>query len=197
MGRGALGLPLLTVQGIVSRHTRTTLSCVPANNAFFVSNAPRSRGKREEGGYEILSGHRRTYACEMAGIKEVPAIIREMNKDMAIITLVDSNLQRQNVLPSEKATKVGIIVIEPIISASMIPQKPELLPNILEIVSVLKNESNIPTVIIMQRNWGSIFSNDFNPNIIAFFVLPLSFINETISKIIARLYKIIEVIKYS
>lgn len=59
--------------------------------------------KREEGGYEILSGHRRTYACEMAGIKEVPAIIREMNKDMAIITLVDSNLQRQNVLPSEKA----------------------------------------------------------------------------------------------
>ena len=65
----------------------------------------------------------------------------------------------------------------------MIPQKPELLPNILEIVSVLKNESNIPTVIIMQRNWGSIFSNDFNPNIIAFFVLPLSFINETISKI--------------
>lgn len=59
--------------------------------------------KRNEGGYEILSGHRRTYACEMAGIKEVPAIIREMNKDMAIITLVDSNLQRQNVLPSEKA----------------------------------------------------------------------------------------------
>lgn len=59
--------------------------------------------KREKGGYEILSGHRRTYACEMAGIKEVPAIIREMNKDMAIITLVDSNLQRQNVLPSEKA----------------------------------------------------------------------------------------------
>ena len=59
--------------------------------------------KREEGGYEILSGHRRTYACEMAGIKEVPAIIREMNKDMAIITLVDSNLQRQNVLLSEKA----------------------------------------------------------------------------------------------
>lgn len=59
--------------------------------------------KRNEGGYEILSGHRRTYACAMAGIKEVPAIIREMNKDMAIITLVDSNLQRQNVLPSEKA----------------------------------------------------------------------------------------------
>ena len=57
----------------------------------------------------------------------------------------------------------------------MIPQKPELLPNILEIVSVVKNESNIPTLIIMQRNWGNIFSKDFKPNIIASFVLLLSF----------------------
>lgn len=59
--------------------------------------------KREEGGYEILSGHRRKYACEMAGIKQIPVFIRDMDRNMAIITLVDSNLQRQNVLPSEKA----------------------------------------------------------------------------------------------
>ena len=58
---------------------------------------------REQGGYEILSGHRRKYACEKAGIKQVPVFIREMDRNMAIITLVDSNLQRQNVLPSEKA----------------------------------------------------------------------------------------------
>ena len=59
--------------------------------------------KREEGGYEILSGHRRKYACEKAGIKQVPVIVRDMDRNMAIITLVDSNLQRQNILPSEKA----------------------------------------------------------------------------------------------
>ena len=58
---------------------------------------------REQGGYEILSGHRRKYACEKAGIKQVPVFIREMDRNMAIITLVDSNLQRKNVLPSEKA----------------------------------------------------------------------------------------------
>ena len=59
--------------------------------------------KREEGGYEILSGHRRKYACEKAGLKQVPVIVRDMDRNMAIITLVDSNLQRQNILPSEKA----------------------------------------------------------------------------------------------
>ena len=59
--------------------------------------------KRDEGGYEILSGHRRKYACEKAGISNVPVIIRDMDRNMAIITLVDSNLQRENILPSEKA----------------------------------------------------------------------------------------------
>lgn len=59
--------------------------------------------KRDEGGYEILSGHRRKYACEKAGIKQVPVSVREMDRNMAIITLVDSNLQRENILPSEKA----------------------------------------------------------------------------------------------
>lgn len=59
--------------------------------------------KRDEGGYEIISGHRRKYACEKAGIKQIPVLIRDMNKDLATITVVDSNLQRQDILPSEKA----------------------------------------------------------------------------------------------
>ena len=58
---------------------------------------------REKGGYEIISGHRRKYACEKAGIKKIPVFIRDMDKNMAIITLVDSNLQRTDILPSEKA----------------------------------------------------------------------------------------------
>lgn len=59
--------------------------------------------KREKGGYEIVSGHRRKYACEKAGIEQVPVLVRDMDKNMAIITLVDSNLQRSDILPSEKA----------------------------------------------------------------------------------------------
>ena len=59
--------------------------------------------ERKEGGYEIISGHRRKYACEKAGIEQVPVFIREMDRNMAIITLVDSNLQRKNILPSERA----------------------------------------------------------------------------------------------
>ena len=58
---------------------------------------------REKGGYEIVSGHRRKYACEKAGKTEIPVLVRDMDKDMAIITLVDSNLQRSDILPSEKA----------------------------------------------------------------------------------------------
>ena len=58
---------------------------------------------REKGGYEIVSGHRRKYACEKAGKTELPVLVRDMDKNMAIITLVDSNLQRSDILPSEKA----------------------------------------------------------------------------------------------
>ncbi|MBQ6207524.1 MAG: ParB/RepB/Spo0J family partition protein [Oscillospiraceae bacterium] len=58
---------------------------------------------RKEGGYEIISGHRRKRACELAGIETMPAIVRDMDDDMAIITMVDSNLQRENILPSERA----------------------------------------------------------------------------------------------
>lgn len=55
------------------------------------------------GTYEIISGHRRVSACIKLGIKTVPAIVREMTKDDAVIAMVDSNLQRENLLPSEKA----------------------------------------------------------------------------------------------
>ena len=58
---------------------------------------------REEGGYEIISGHRRRRACELAGVKTIPAVIREMTRDEAIIMMVDSNLQREEILPSERA----------------------------------------------------------------------------------------------
>ena len=56
-----------------------------------------------EGGYEILSGHRRVRACEIAGITEVPVVIKDLDDDTAVILLVDSNLQREHILPSEKA----------------------------------------------------------------------------------------------
>lgn len=58
---------------------------------------------REQGGYEIIAGHRRKKACEKAGIDTVPAFVRDMDKDTAVIALVDSNLHREHILPSEKA----------------------------------------------------------------------------------------------
>lgn len=58
---------------------------------------------RPEGGYEIISGHRRHFAAVQAGIDVVPAIIREMDDDTAVLRMVDSNLYRPNILPSEKA----------------------------------------------------------------------------------------------
>jgi ParB family chromosome partitioning protein len=58
---------------------------------------------REAGGYEIISGHRRKHACEIAGLNTMPVIIRNLDDDEAVIVLVDSNLQREEILPSEKA----------------------------------------------------------------------------------------------
>ncbi len=57
----------------------------------------------KDGGYEILSGHRRAKACELAGKENIPVIVKNLDDDMAAILLVDSNLQRENILPSEKA----------------------------------------------------------------------------------------------
>ena len=58
----------------------------------------------DDGSYEILSGHRRKHACELAGKKSMPVIIRNLDDDAAIIFMVDSNLQRENILPSERAS---------------------------------------------------------------------------------------------
>ena len=58
---------------------------------------------REDGGYEIVSGHRRHRACELAGLETMPCVIRDMDEDAATIIMVDSNLQRENILPSERA----------------------------------------------------------------------------------------------
>ena len=57
----------------------------------------------EEGGYEIVSGHRRKYASELAGLETMPVIVRNLDRDAATIVMVDSNLQRENILPSERA----------------------------------------------------------------------------------------------
>ena len=58
---------------------------------------------REEGGYELVAGHRRKYACELAGLTTMPAIVRDIDRDMATIIMVDTNLQRENISPMEKA----------------------------------------------------------------------------------------------
>jgi len=58
---------------------------------------------KEGGGYELISGHRRKRACELAGIDRMPVLIRDMDDDRATILMVDSNLQRENILPSERA----------------------------------------------------------------------------------------------
>ena len=57
----------------------------------------------DDGSYEIVSGHRRKRACELAGVEKIPAIVRDLDDDEATIIMVDSNLQRENILPSERA----------------------------------------------------------------------------------------------
>ena len=58
---------------------------------------------REDGGYELIAGHRRKHACELAGLTTMPVIVRNIDRDAATIIMVDSNLQRENILPSERA----------------------------------------------------------------------------------------------
>ena len=59
--------------------------------------------KRSEGGYELISGHRRKRACELAGLLKMPVIVKELSDDEATIIMVDANIQREEILPSEKA----------------------------------------------------------------------------------------------
>lgn len=65
--------------------------------------APLIARPRPEGGYEILSGHRRQYAAKLAGLETLPVIVRNMDDNAAIVLMVDSNLQREHILPSERA----------------------------------------------------------------------------------------------
>ena len=64
--------------------------------------APLIARPRPEGGYEIISGHRRQHAAELAGLETLPVIVREIDDDAAILLMVDSNLQRESILPSER-----------------------------------------------------------------------------------------------
>lgn len=61
------------------------------------------RKNKEQGSYEIIAGHRRKRACELADLTEMPAIVRNLTDDEAVIIMVDSNIQREDILPSEKA----------------------------------------------------------------------------------------------
>ena len=65
--------------------------------------APAIARPREEGGYELVSGHRRHHASELAGLETMPVIVRNLDDDAAVILMVDSNLQRESILPSERA----------------------------------------------------------------------------------------------
>lgn len=65
--------------------------------------APAIARPRPEGGYEIISGHRRLHAAALAGLKTIPVIVRNMDDDAAVIAMVDANLQRETILPSERA----------------------------------------------------------------------------------------------
>lgn len=56
-----------------------------------------------DGGYEVVAGHRRWRACELAGLEEMPVIIRDIDDDTATVIMVDTNIQREDILPSEKA----------------------------------------------------------------------------------------------
>ena len=62
-----------------------------------------ARPREDGGGYELIAGHRRKHACELAGLTTMPVIVRNIDRDAATIIMVDSNLQRENILPSERA----------------------------------------------------------------------------------------------
>ena len=78
---------------------RETLDSVKAQGIL----TPAIARPREGGGYELVAGHRRKRACELVGLKTMPVIVREMDRDTAIILMVDTNIQRENISPMEKA----------------------------------------------------------------------------------------------
>ena len=86
--------------------------------------APLIARPRPEGGYEIISGHRRQYAAKLAGLETLPVIVRNMDDNAAVILMVDSNLQRENILPSERAFayKMKLDAMSYVIPWSSIPK---------------------------------------------------------------------------
>ena len=76
-----------------------------------------------DGGYELVSGHRRKRACELAGLETMPVIVRELDDDAAVILVVDSNLQREGLLPSERAFAYKLMFDEPKQKASCIANR--------------------------------------------------------------------------
>ena len=81
--------------------------------------APAIDRPREEDGYKFIAGHRRKHACELAELAAMPAIVRNVDRDTATIIMVDSNLQRENILPSERA-KAYEMKIDPNLSQSTV-----------------------------------------------------------------------------
>ena len=75
------------------------IKSIQMNGVLYPVIARKKEGER----YELISGHRRKHACEKLGIKQIPIIVRELSRDEAVIEMVDSNLQREHILPSEKA----------------------------------------------------------------------------------------------
>ena len=80
-------------------HMESTAQSIKSNGVL----VPVIVRPRAEGGYEIISGHRRKRACEMIGKETIPAIVRDLDDDAATLFMVDSNLQREQLLPSERA----------------------------------------------------------------------------------------------
>jgi len=68
-------------------------------NGILIPTIARPKGD----GYELIAGHRRKFACQILGIETMPVIVRDMSDEQAVVSMVDSNVQRENVLPSEKA----------------------------------------------------------------------------------------------
>ena len=90
------GHPFRVVDDELMQQTVDSVKQFGVLNPAIVRPAP-------DGGYEMVSGHRRLHACELAGLKEIPVIVRNLTDDEAVILMVDSNLQRETILPSERA----------------------------------------------------------------------------------------------
>ena len=88
--------PFKVLDDELMQHTIDSISQVGVLSPAVVRPDP-------SGGYEIISGHRRLHACEAAGLETMPVIVKDLTDDEAIIFMVDSNLQRENILPSERA----------------------------------------------------------------------------------------------